>query len=76
MLNYGRMRGDERAAVEFVLHEGRNREIRKMCETVGAEVTRLRRISVGSVKMGKLKRGMWRDLTADEVKKLLNSGKS
>ncbi len=69
-------RGDERAAVEFVLHEGRNREIRKMCETVGAEVTRLRRISVGSVKMGKLKRGMWRDLTADEVKKLLNSGKS
>ena len=68
-------RGEERAAAEFVLHEGRNREIRKMCEMVGAEVTRLRRISIGSVKMGKLKRGMWRDLTPDEVKKLINSGK-
>lgn len=68
-------RGEERAAAEFVLHEGRNREIRRMCEMVGAEVTRLRRISIGSVKMGKLKRGMWRDLTPDEVKKLINSGK-
>jgi 23S rRNA pseudouridine2605 synthase len=68
-------RGEERAAAEFVLHEGRNREIRKMCEMVGAEVTLLRRISIGSVKMGKLKRGMWRDLTPDEVKKLINSGK-
>lgn len=68
------LRDEERANVEFVIHEGRNREIRKMCESVGAEVTRLRRIAVGSVKMGKLKRGMWRDLTADEVKKLINSG--
>jgi 23S rRNA pseudouridine2605 synthase len=68
------LRDEERANVEFVIHEGRNREIRKMCESVDAEVTRLRRIAVGSVKMGKLKRGMWRDLTADEVKKLINSG--
>ncbi len=67
-------REEDRASVEFVLHEGRNREIRRMCEAVGVDVTRLRRIAVGSVKMGKLKRGMWRDLTADEVKKLLNSG--
>lgn len=67
------LRDEERANVEFVLHEGRNREIRKLCESVGVEVTRLRRIAIGSVKMGKLKRGMWRDLTADEVKKLTNS---
>ncbi len=63
-------RGDERANLEMVLHEGRNREIRKMCELFGIEVIRLKRIAIGSVKMGKLKRGMWRDLTADEVKKL------
>ncbi len=63
-------RADERANVEMVLHEGRNREIRKMCALFDIEVTRLKRIAVGSVKLGKLKRGMWRDLTADEVKKL------
>ena len=63
-------RGDERANVEIVLREGRNREIRKMCENFDIEVLRLKRISIGSVKMGKLKRGMWRDLTVDEVKKL------
>lgn len=63
-------RSDERANVEMVLHEGRNREIRKMCGLFDIEVTRLKRIAVGSVKLGKLKRGMWRDLTADEVKKL------
>ena len=63
-------RSDNRANVEMVLHEGRNREIRKMCESQGIEVVRLKRISIGSVKMGKLKQGQWRDLTFDEVKKL------
>lgn len=63
-------RSDDRANLEMVLHEGRNREIRKMCESFDIEVLRLKRIAVGSVKMGKLKRGMWRDLTVDEVRKL------
>ena len=63
-------RSENRANVEMVLHEGRNREIRKMCETQGIEVVRLKRISIGSVKMGRLKQGQWRDLTFDEVKKL------
>lgn len=63
-------RQEGRANVEMVLHEGRNREIRKMCETVDLQVLRLKRIAIGSVKMGKLKRGMWRDLSFDEVKKL------
>ncbi len=63
-------RGEEKANVEMVLHEGRNREIRKMCALFDIEVVRLKRIAIGSVKIGKLKRGMWRDLTADEVKKL------
>lgn len=63
-------RGEDKASVEMVLHEGRNREIRKMCALFDIEVVRLKRIAIGSVKLGKLKRGMWRDLTADEVKKL------
>ena len=61
---------EDRTNVEMVLHEGRNREIRKMCEYFDLEVLRLRRISIGSVKMGKLKKGMWRDLTEAEIHKL------
>ena len=64
------LRQEGRTNVEMVLHEGRNREIRKMCEAVGIKVIRLKRIAIGSVKMGKLKKGQWRDLTFDEVKKL------
>ncbi len=61
---------EDRTNVEMVLHEGRNREIRKMCEYFDLDVIRLRRISIGSVKMGKLKKGMWRDLTEAEIHKL------
>ena len=64
------LRDEDRANVEMVLHEGRNREIRKMCEYFDLEVIRLRRIAIGSVKMGKLKKGSWRDLTPMEVSKL------
>ncbi|MCR5653165.1 MAG: rRNA pseudouridine synthase [Ruminococcus sp.] len=63
-------RQEDRTNIEMVLHEGRNREIRKMCEYFDLEVLRLRRISIGSVKMGKLKKGMWRDLTEAEIRKL------
>ena len=47
-----------------------NREIRKMCEHFDLEVIRLRRIAIGNVKMGKLKKGMWRDLTEAEIRAL------
>lgn len=60
-----------RAVLEMILHEGKNREIRRMCEAVGLEVARLRRTQIGGVKMGMLKQGAWRDLTEQEVKKLL-----
>lgn len=64
---------DGRAVLEFILHEGRNRQIRKMCEAVGLEVARLKRISVGSLKLGMLQQGKWRELNENEVKKLLRS---
>lgn len=60
-----------RAVLEIVLYEGRNRQIRKMCEAVNLEVARLKRTAVGSVKLGMLQTGQWRDLTAEEVEKLM-----
>ena len=56
--------------IEMILHEGKNREIRKMCDAVGLEVARLKRTQIGGVKMGMLKQGDWRDLTEKEVKNL------
>jgi len=61
---------ENRVVLEIILYEGRNRQIRKMCEEIGLEVARLRRIAVGSVKLGMLKQGDWRNLTEDEVRKL------
>ena len=54
----------------ITISEGRNRQIRKMCDTVGLEVARLKRIAIGGVKLGKLRSGMYRDLTDIEVRKL------
>lgn len=62
-----------RAVLEIVLYEGRNRQIRKMCEALGLEVARLRRVAVGPVKLGMLPTGQWRDLTADEVNALFKA---
>lgn len=64
-------REENRVVLEIILFEGRNRQIRKMCEAQGLEVARLRRTAVGSVKLGMLKTGDWRDLTEDEVRKLM-----
>ena len=62
-----------RVVLEFILREGRNRQIRKMCEAVELDVARLKRVSIGPVKLGMLQTGKWRELTDNEVKKLLRS---
>lgn len=59
-----------RVVVEIVLCEGRNRQIRKMCEELNLDVARLKRISVGSLRLGMLPQGKWRNLTHDEVRRL------
>ena len=59
-----------RVVLLITIREGRNRQIRKMCEAVGLEVARLRRISVGPIRLGMLKPGTWRELTADELRAL------
>ncbi len=52
------------------IHEGRNRQVRRMCEAAGMQVTRLRRVAEGSLNLGELPLGTWRYLTEDEVKNL------
>jgi 23S rRNA pseudouridine2605 synthase len=57
----------------MTIHEGKNRQIRRMCESVGLEVARLRRTSIGPLKLGMLKPGTYRDLTAEELRALRNA---
>ncbi len=66
-------KGENRVVLEIVLYEGRNRQIRRICETLGLEVARLKRTQIGSIKLGMLPQGKWRALTEDEVHKLMVS---
>ena len=56
--------------LEMHLYEGRNRQIRRMCEAVNLRVSRLCRVAIGTLTLGELPLGKWRELTADEVKYL------
>lgn len=53
--------------VEFTLHEGRNRQIRRMCSLCELHITRLRRVAIGSLTLGDLKVGCWRRLTQKQI---------
>lgn len=59
-----------RVVLQMVIKEGRNRQIRKMCEAVGLEVARLKRTAIGPVKLGMLRPGEYRELTSDELRAL------
>lgn len=61
-----RAEGD-RAKLLVTIHEGRNRQVRRMCDAAGMEVLRLRRISEGSLQLGNLPVGKWRELTEEEL---------
>ncbi len=52
------------------IREGRNRQVRKMCDAIGHPVSSLRRIAIGPIRDARLKPGQWRDLTAQEVARL------
>lgn len=53
--------------IDIVIHEGRNRQVRRMCKAAGLKVVRLTRLSIGPLKLGNLKTGEWRYLSDEEV---------
>ena len=62
----------ERTILIFIIHEGRNRQIRKMCEAVSLTVKRLKRTEIAGVKLGMLPQGKWRPLNEREMRHLTN----
>lgn len=62
-----------RTVLEITLHEGRNRQIRRMCSAVGLQVVRLRRSAEGPVKLGMLQPGEYRELKKSEINALRNA---
>jgi pseudouridine synthase len=65
----GRREADSSTLV-ITLHEGRNRQVRRMCEAIGHPVERLERVAIGPLRDARLRPGQWRDLTAGEVRRL------
>ena len=65
-------RGNEFSEVRITIHEGKNRQVRKMCDAIGHKVVKLRRIAIGDLRLGKLKTGEWRELTKKELDYLRN----
>jgi len=59
--------------LEITIHEGRNRQVRKMCAAVGLTVLRLARVAEGPLTLGELPRGKWRYLTENEISALKNA---
>ena len=66
---------DEHCTLQMELYEGRNRQIRKMCEQVGLKIIRLKRIAIGDIPLGNLRLGKWRYLTPEELTSLMPTGK-
>ncbi|MBR2900891.1 MAG: rRNA pseudouridine synthase [Clostridia bacterium] len=66
-------RNETMSKVRFTLSEGKNREIRRICEQVGVYITKLQRISLGPIQLGNLKTGEYRELTGTELKLLKNA---
>ena len=59
--------GRDRCVIEIGIHEGRNRQVRRMCEAVGCPVSRLERVAIGPITDRTLKAGQWRELTTREL---------
>jgi len=66
------IKGDkaQNAKLLITIHEGRNRQVRNMCEAVSHKVISLKRVAVGGLELGNIAKGKWRHLTAKEIKNL------
>lgn len=58
------------ALVHITIHEGKNRQVRKMCSAIGHNVITLKRLSIGTIALGNLPEGRWRNLNESELKSL------
>lgn len=67
---------NKQSVISITIHEGRNRQVRRMFEAISHPVIRLKRISYGDLLLQNLKRGVYRHLTADEINSLLQMAKS
>lgn len=63
----------DKSEVEVIIHEGKNRQVRKMFEAIGYEVLRLHRKSVGQLSVENMKLGQWRYLNEEEIRKILDN---
>jgi len=63
-------RNDKVSILRMTLYEGRNRQIRKMCESLGLNILNLKRIAIGKISLGDLHPGKWRRLTQSQIKYL------
>ena len=61
----------EPGILRITIHEGRNRQVRRMCEAIGHPVQRLVRVRIGTLTDRKLKPGEWRELTSEELRRLI-----
>lgn len=66
-------RKEDIATLEVTIHEGRNRQVRRMCQAADLTVTRLKRVQEGSLSLGDLPLGKWRHLTEEEIEALQSS---
>ena len=69
-------KGDETSVIRVTVHEGRTRQVRKMCDAIGHPVRKLRRVRIGPLWDNTLKLGAFRELTADEVRRLKSAARS
>jgi len=63
-------RDADKATIVLTIREGRNRQVRRMCEAIGHPVIHLRRVAIGPIRDKNLKVGQWRNLTDQEVQRL------
>lgn len=63
-------KSEDKCKVQITIHEGKNRQVRKMCEKIGHPVLSLKRVSVGEILLGNLNRGNWRFLSKNEIQYL------
>ena len=64
-------KGTDYTLLSVTIHEGRNRQIRKMCRAAGVKLNRLKRVSEGALQLGSLETGRWRYLSNEELQDIL-----